>query len=74
MATSDRSKNAVRGKNLKAAVALFREHDTHEDGKLDATEWARVRTAPANSDADQDGVVSFREPVEAMNAPPVPRP
>jgi Ca2+-binding EF-hand superfamily protein len=56
-----------RSKNLRDAVAVFRKHDTNEDGKLDKDEWANVEKAPNNTDADEDGVVSLRELLDAIN-------
>jgi len=70
-ASSDEN-TASRSKNLKAAVGIFHEHDANEDGKLDKSEWAQLENAPADSDADKDGVVSFRELVAALNAQSTP--
>jgi Ca2+-binding EF-hand superfamily protein len=70
--TSADEEAARRSKNLKAAVAIFREHDANEDGKIDKSELARVENVPADSDADKDGLVSLGELVAAINAQSTP--
>ncbi len=67
--SSSTGEDAVRrSRSLKAAVRILREHDANEDGKLNKSEWTRVKNAPVDSDADKDGVVSFRELIDAIEA------
>lgn len=58
---------ARRSASLKRAVGLFREHDANKDGQLDQEEFASIKRAPADSDANGDKLVSLRELVDALS-------
>lgn len=55
-----------RSQSLKAAIALFRKHDTNKDGKLDRDERSELKGPAKNAAADDDGVVTLRELLDAM--------
>jgi hypothetical protein len=56
-----------RSQSLKAAIALFRQHDANKDGKLARDEQSELPKPAKSADADADGVITLRELLDAMN-------
>ena len=58
----------ARNPNLKAAIALIREHDANKDGKLDRDEQAELQGPAKAADENKDGVINLRELLDALTA------